>query len=422
MVTTVTTSALGVVFWAVASHLYPAAQIGQDAALLSAMMLLSIVCQMNLGMGIARLLPQVGRRRWRPVALAYAATAAVGLAVAGGFVVVAPRFSSGFGFLADAPLLAALLVGSVVLCSVFALQDAVLTASRRAALLPIENGLFGVLKIGLIVGLAGSFVGHGVFTGWVVAMALMVLPVNLLLFSRVLPAGNRTQHTPPATVLPLAQRGMVARYLATDYAAALLSQGYNAALPLLVIGVLGGAANAYFYIAFLIASAVGALAQALSTALVVEGAHDESSLPRLARRSVVRYLTLVAPAVVILVIGAELVLRPFGPAYVQEGTTVLRLLLMGTLPQAVVMLYLGVERVRARVTRVLAAEAATVVLVTIGSVLGMRWFGLDGVGLAWLVAQSAVALAVAPRLRRVWRTAAAPGRTPAGSLAPAVAP
>ena len=401
MANTAVTAALGMAFWAVASRRYSAGQVGEDAALISAMMLLSVVSQLNLAMGISRLLPQVHARRWRPVAAAYGLTAVVAVVLTGAFVAVAPRVSGGFRALVEHPQLAAALIVAVVLWNVFALQDAVLTAARWAVALPIENGLFGVLKIGLMVVLVARFAGHGIFVAWLAAMAVMLLPVNALVFGKVLPAGSRGATAP--TALPLADRRLVTRYLAVDYVAALLSQAYTTMLPLLVVAVLGQADNAYFYIAFVIAGAVRAVAQSMSTSLVVEAAHDESELATLTRRSVRRYTRFAIPGTAVLTLGAGLLLLPFGAEYSDRATTLLRLLLVSTVPHAVVTLYLGVERVRARARRVLAVEAATGLLVAVGVVLGMRWFGLTGVGVGWLAAQTVVALLVLPLLRNVWR-------------------
>ena len=402
MVTTVTTSGLGVLFWAGASRLYSADRLGVGAGVISAMMLLSIVSQLNLGMGITRLLPQVSERRWRPVLGAYALTAVVGLVVTAVFLVVAPRLVGSFGFLLDDLRLGVALVVAVILWNIFALQDAVLTSARWAIALPVENGLFGALKIAFMVAFAHSiFSAHGIFVAWLLAMALMLVPVNLLIFRKVLPTTTRRRLDPMATVLPLENRAQVARYLASDYVAALLSQGYIALLPLLVVAVLGSAANAYFYVAFLIAGAAGELARGLSTSLIVEGAHDEADLPFLVRRSARFYLTILLPGIAVMVIGAPLLLWPFGSAYVAEGTALLRILLLGTIPQAVITLYLGVERVRANMSRIVAVEAAIVAMVTIGGVLAMQRRGLIGMGMCWFLAHLIVAISVVPALRKV---------------------
>jgi O-antigen/teichoic acid export membrane protein len=413
MLTTATTAGLGVAFWAVASHLYAPGQLGQDVAIVSAMILLSTVSQLNLGMGLARFLPQICDRPWRPVLLSYAVAAVMAVVVTIGFVVVAPAVSSSFAFVGHDHRLAIALVVGVVLWNVFALQDAVLTSARWAGVLPIENGIFGLLKIALLVLLASLLAAHGIFYAWLFGMALMLIPVNIIIFTKALPSLSQHARPSAAGVLPVSDRPRVARYLLTDYLAALLSQGYKSLLPLLVLAALGSTANAYFYTAFLVAGAVGELSLSLGTSLVVEGAHGEAGVALLAKRSVLLYARFVVPGVIALAAAAPLILRPFGAAYVAHGTTLLRLLLAGTLPQAVITLYLGVERVRAQVSRVIVAEAAVVALVTCGGVVGMRWYGLNGIGAAWLLGQTAVAVAVAPFL---WRACVPPNDNRLGAL------
>ena len=414
MANTVTTSAMGMVFWAVASRIYSPQALGESAALVSAMVLLSTVSQLNLGIGIPRLLPQVQDRRWRPVLGAYGLTAVVGAVLTGGFLALVPQLPDGFAFLAHDKPLGMALVAAVVLWNIFALQDAVLTSARWAPAVPVENGLFGLLKIVLMIWLGGGLLDHGVFFAWLLAMALLLLPVNGLIFGRVLPSRSGRHEPGVKTVLSLSEPRRVTRYLATDYLASLLSQGSTALLPLLVIGVLGRAENAYFYVAFLITAAVGALGHSLSTSLVAEGGHDERELRSLVTRSVMRYARYVAPVVVMAIVAAPLLLAPFGEEYVTHGTTLLRLLLAGTLLQAVVSIYLGMERIRAKVSRVLGVEAITVVLVIAGALVGMRWHGLAGLGQAWLVAQVIVAGLVAPRL---WHAVRATGVAPATAMA-----
>jgi O-antigen/teichoic acid export membrane protein len=406
MANTGVTSVLGLAFWAGASALYPPDELGAGAALISAMMLLSVVSQLGLATGIERLLPQVRARRWRPVLGAYGATAAAGIVATSGFVLVAPRLSSGFAVLSQGRWPALGLVAAVVLWNIFALQDAVLTSARWAAVVPVENAAFGVVKIGLMVVLAHRLGGHGIFVAWVLAMALLLVPVNSLIFARVLPSDRGPAGPPAASALPLRDRRRVVRYLAVDYTAGLLSQGYTALMPVLVLTVLGSDANAWFYIAFLIAGAVRAVAQSMGTSLVVEGAHRESDVGSMARVSLVRYARYAVPAVAALALAAPLLLRPFGASYAAHGATLLRLLLVATVPHAVIAVYLAVERVRARAGRVVAVEAGIVVLVTAGAVAGMHAYGLIGVGLAWLAVHTVVAALVAPALWRACRRSA----------------
>lgn len=258
MANTATTSALAMIFWIVAGRVYTPSQVGENAVLVSAMMLMSVVSQLNLAMGISRLLPQVEHRRWRPVLGAYSLTAAVAVVSTALLVTVVPQVSDGFVFLRQSPTLKVSLVIAVALWNIFALQDAVLTSARWAVAIPVENGLFGVLKIVLMVWFAHSAsAGHGIFLAWLLAMAALVVPVSGLVFGRVLRVVGRSQGRKAQTALCVDDRRGVVRYLAVDYVASLLSQGYTALLPLLVVGVVGGEANAYFYVAFVLAVASG---------------------------------------------------------------------------------------------------------------------------------------------------------------------
>ena len=402
MANTGITSALGLAFWALASRQYSPGQVGEGAALISLMILLSTVSQLNLGMGISRLLPQFAGPRWRPIIAAYGVTAVVGATITVGFIGIVAHLSTGFSFLSGQHVLQLALVGAVILSNVFALEDAVLTATHWAVLVPVTNGVFGVLKIGLMVVFADQVVKHGLFLAWLAAMAMVAVAVNWLIFAKVLRASPGDSS--PRSDTHLRGRGPVARYLTTDYAAALLSQGSTALLPILVVAILGRVENAYFYVVFLIAGAVGSLAQSVSISLVVEGAHHEADLASLTRRSALRYVTVVGPALVALGLGAPVVLLPFGGGYVTHGTLLLRLLITAAAAHAVVVLYMAVERVRARVSRVLAAEGVLTVLTIGGAVTGMHVDGLAGLGVATTVAEVVVAAVVAPKLWRVIRS------------------
>jgi hypothetical protein len=270
---------------------------------------------------------------------------------------------------------------------------------RRATLVPLENGLFGLVKLVLMIVLLQHGVGHGVLLAWLLAMVATVVPVNGLLFARLLRSPSEAL-VPPAGMLPVSDRRRVTRYLAVDWVAALLSQGCTLLLPVLVLGAFGGVASAYFYTAFTIASAVTALALALSTSLVVEGAHNEAGLSQLAAQSLIRTGTLLLPVIGLVFVMAPVLLWPFGAAYSANGTGLLRLLIAGCAPQALVIVYQGIERVRGRAPRIVGVQGLAFALLLLG-VTALIPRGPTSIGVAWLLAWTLTALAVLPALYRV---------------------
>jgi O-antigen/teichoic acid export membrane protein len=395
-VNTVVTAAFGVVFWVAASHHYSPRQVGIDSALISSMLLISSFTELNFSTALPRLLPLVNRRRSQIVAFCYLSTAAIGAVVAVVFAFAVAAHFANLRFLASDNDLAFGLVIAVIVFNVFAVQDAVLVAMHRAAVVPVENAIFGVLKIAIMLALIGRMSGHGIFLAWVAGAALLVVPVSIYLFGTVL------RSAPPSTVestyLPVEGRGAIVRYLGQDWIASLLGQGTADLLPLLVLASLGRSATAYFFVSFMIATAAFMFAQSFCTALLVEGSHDEAALAVLARRSAIRCTVVGLPALVVAVIIAPEVLRVFGGSYAAHGTEVLRLMLIAVIPQIAVGLVMAVQRVRGRAGWVLKVQFA-VACIAIGLALPcMRSWGLAGIGWAWLAAQSVAFFLAVPTL------------------------
>lgn len=390
------TSALGMGFWLVAARIYSSSQVGRDAALISMMIELSTLCQLNLNNGIIRFLPDFGRGSARAISGAYGISALLAFVVGSAFVFVAPHASDELAFLGDDPVLQAGFVVALVLWGVFALQDAVLTATRRASWIPLENGLFGLMKIAALPLLLVVGVGNGIFAAWALPMALLVIPVNMLIFYRAIPAHIEGE-VRESSIRRFGTKRAV-RFLAQDYVASVFTQATLTLLPLLVIGILGAKASAYFAIPFMIVMAFDTLAYSTSTSLVVEATLAGEHLRPLVRLFIRRVLVLLAPASLLLIALAPLMLLPFGHAYSENGTTVLRLLLCASVLRAGIALFSAISRIGGHGLRLGAVELALLVLVLGLAVPLAHSHGIDGVALAWLVANVLIFLCVLPWL------------------------
>jgi O-antigen/teichoic acid export membrane protein len=395
---TAVTSLLGMGFWVAAARLYPTVDVGRDTVLISVMLGLSSVCQLNMSNGIVRFLPDLGGRSAAAVAWAYGLTAAVALLLGTAFVLVAPNVSHELAYLGDEARLAVGFVVALALWGVFTLQDAALMATRRAPWIPVENGLFGALKLGALPVLLVAGTANGVFLAWVLPMALLVIPVNLLVFRRAIPS-HVAGEVRESSVERLG-RSRVMRFLTQDYLASVLTEATLTILPLLVIAVLGAQESAYFAIPFTIAVAFDTLSYSACTSLVVEGSLDQESLRALTRLFVRRVLVLLVLAAVLLAAAAPLVLLPFGHVYAQHGATVLRLLLFASIFRTVIALFLAIARVQGHGSRIAFVELALLVVILGPAVPLAHSHGIKGVAIAWLGANVVICLAVVSPLLR----------------------
>jgi O-antigen/teichoic acid export membrane protein len=398
ILSTLATGVLGIAYWVVAARGYPPRALGEASAAISAMLMLSNFAQLNLFYGLTRFVPRAGARTGALVGWAYAASATAALVLATGFVLLAPMIAPGLAFLRRGVGAEAAFVLAVALWGVFALQDGVLTALRQASWVPIENALFGLAKLALLVAFAPVLVDEGIFASWTIPVLLTVVPVNLLVFRRLIPAHRRAHGDGGAF-----QVWDVSRFVAVDYASALLSQSYTGALPLIIVALLGAEANATFYVAYAFVAALDLVSVNLATSLIVEGSHAELRLREYTRRVLRRSALILLPVVVLFLLAAPYLPRLLGDAYADATPTVLQLLVLGSLPRMLNIVYMSTKRVERRVHRVVVVQAATSAAILSLTFALAPSLGVEGVALAWACGHLAVALTLVPWLLRVVR-------------------
>jgi O-antigen/teichoic acid export membrane protein len=395
MANTAGNSILGLLYWVLAARTFPDAAVGRGNALISLMMLVSTFTQLNWSGALIRFLPRAGRSARQMLLTAY--LMATGLAAVAAAAVMAYCH---FARAPDDPLyvsagVAVWFVVATVAWSVFNLQDAALTGMRSAVWVPLENGLYGLVKLVLLVLVARTSVSDGVFASWTIPVIALLVPVNLLLFRRILP-----RHATAEPDAPPPGRRVLARYMAGDYAAQAFTQLSSTFLPVLVVSLLGAAQGAYYLPAQTAFAAMGMLATAITSSLVVEAARDEQATHRLARAMLRRICVLVLPAGAFVGLAAPWLLELFGSQYRAGATTVLQLMMLSLLPRVPVALYVTKCRLDNRTGTLALLQFTQAALVIGGTAVFAPTAGLVAVGWSVLAAEFVPALAVARPVAR----------------------
>jgi len=395
MANTAGNSILGLLYWVLAARTFPDAAVGRGNALISLMMLVSTFTQLNWSGALIRFLPRAGRSARQMLLTAY--LMATGLAAVAAAAVMAYCH---FARAPDDPLyvsagVAVWFVVATVAWSVFNLQDAALTGMRSAVWVPLENGVYGLVKLVLLVVVARTSLSDGVFASWTIPVIALLVPVNLLLFRRILP-----RHASAEPDAPPPGRRVLARYMAGDYAAQAFTQLSSTFLPVLVVSLLGAAQGAYYLPAQTAFAAMGMLATAITSSLVVEAARDEQATHRLARAMLRRICVLVLPAGAFVGLAAPWLLELFGSQYRAGATTVLQLMMLSLLPRVPVALYVTKCRLDNRTGTLALLQFTQAALVIGGTAVFAPTAGLVAVGWSVLAAEVVPALAVARPVAR----------------------
>ena len=165
------TSAVGLLYWVVAARLFAPATVGVNSVALSTMQLLGGIAHLNLTQALLRFGSVAGWHTRRLMLSCYAVAstvaALVGLGYAAGTPWWAPEMVDAVGYV---PLLVFFAVATPV-WAIFTMQDYLLTALKRATVVPVENLVFALLKMGLLGAAVGVSYVFGIAVSWVVATA-----------------------------------------------------------------------------------------------------------------------------------------------------------------------------------------------------------------------------------------------------------
>lgn len=144
-----------------------------------------------------------------------------------------------------------------------------------------------------------------------------------------------------------------------------------------------------------LAQSLDLVAVNIGWSLTVEGAHDEPRPPALLRTMQVRVLALVAAGAAIGATFAPQILELFGDQYRSDATTLLRLLLLGSVGRCIVALAICAARAgRRRLGRIVRVQLSLAALIPAGAWLLAGPLGLAGIGAIWAAAQLVVAAGV----------------------------
>lgn len=412
MTGTMVTSGLGLIFWILAARLYDAGDFGVSTTAVYTMMMLADVACLGLRTGLVRYLPKAGARTGGTILWGYGLVVAAAMVTAAVFLAGLQLWAPDLTEFRASGLLVIFFLASTAFWALFMLEDAVLVGLRRAPWVPIENSLFGVLKIALLFPFAAWSPTLGIFWAWTLPVFPIVIGVNVLVAGvarrraepnhpshRSEPAELVDQPGTPGPAIADVEAAPVRSFLReilsfslADWLAALARLVALGVIPLMVLAKLDTAQAGYFQASWLIAFTIMALSSNAAYALLAETSYEENKLHRNSFQAGVLSLSLTVPIIVVGALGAPLLLSIYGADYAANSSTVLRILLVAAVPNVIHQIFIGRLRSQGRMVGVVFFETALSVLVVSLAWVFLPRYGIDGVGLAWLLGLGALAL------------------------------
>ena len=153
----------------------------------------------------------------------------------------------------------------------------------------------------------------------------------------------------------------------------------------------------------------------LTLSLFAEISGDQDLLHRYVRRTLPLGLALCGGIVIVFELAAPLALRVFGPAYVTNGTTALRLLVLVGFGYVIKDHYVAIRRSQGRLGDAVKVMAAGTCAEAAGAALGGIYWGMTGLCAGWAIAASLEGAALLPAVMQVYHRVPVAEPHPAGS-------
>jgi O-antigen/teichoic acid export membrane protein len=388
-------SAIGLLYWLVAARSLSPAQLGLDAAVINTVMLASNLGGLDLVHAVPRYLPAAGNRAAAFVRTSYGVAVGLSLLVAVVFLVGVRTWTPSLAYLVDELAWTALFLVAVVAWSTFALQDCVLIALRRSNWVPIENVVFSVLKLGLLLVLVEVAPRYAVLLSWTLPALLFVAIVNLGVVRRAV--------RPTADTLPvsLPSRGRLTRTVLVGNGANIAGIVVAGTLPLLITERFGAEANASYYLAWSMAYVLFLAPRYVSLVVLSRAEHQPEQLDDITVRATLASTALVGVAALVTFVLARPVLGLVGSAYQDDAVGLLQLMSLAAVPHCAVVMVAAWARGRQRIVLAVVVSIAEYVAMIGFALLFVGRMGVVGFGWAWLAGETLAAVVLAGL---AWRT------------------
>lgn len=375
MLNSVIATASGFVFWILAARFYSPAAVGAASALIAAVTLLSTVSLMGFNMSLIRFLP--GEKNPKMLvnccfSVVLISSTLIALVFLSGISIWSPALSPFFTGLNPAVLFILFTLGTSI---VLMLEQAYI-AFRSSGYTFAQQSVIQFLKLGLIATLifSGAF---GIFLAW--SAPVLLVPFLGLIFLRKIIKGYL-----PIPSLNKQTIGRMSRFSAGNYFADVLGNSTIYVLPLMIVNILGAEPNAYFRIAYGVASVLFMIPLAVMASLFAEGSNDPDKLKHNVVRSFKLLSIILIPGILIIVLLGEKLLLIFGAEYSDNALSLLWLLALSSLPLGIINIYTAIMRVQFKIKRIIAVLGGIAFCILVGSYLAMSNFGLIGVGIVWV--------------------------------------
>jgi O-antigen/teichoic acid export membrane protein len=379
---TVITSGLGFAYWWLAARDFSPQDVGIGSASISAMMLIGTMCMMGLGTLLITELPRRPEQAASLISTALVVVSVIGGCVGCGFALVAPSMSASFLPLRTNISTVLLFALGVSLTSATLVLDQAVIGLLKGEIQLWRNGLFALGKFVVLFFVSRWFsqtAGMGIYGAWAVGNLISLIVLARFVSTKKQEHGKG--YLPQWTLLRKLGGVALQHHLLN-----LVLSAPVLILPVMVAVMLSAQANAWFYIAWMVANFVFMVPGALTMVLHAVNSAQQATLKQRVRMTLSLAFAVSLVGICVIVLAANQLLSLFGSAYAAEAHWTLQILAIAVLPIIIKNHYMSICRIYDRITQALIAMIPSSLLELGIAALGAHIGGLVGLSVGWVIA------------------------------------
>lgn len=385
MANSIVGSGLGFFFWMVVTKFYDAGDVGLAVALISSADIVTSISRFGLDVSIIRFLnKQKDKREFINTCLTVVGIATLLISIV--FLLGMDIWAQKLRFIKDSALYIFAFIVFTIISALLVILSNAFIALRDAKYVLFQNTIFAGLKVPLPILLAPIFATFGIFCSWGISMSIAFFISIFFFLRKIIPSYI------PYPAVRKKTLNEISHFSAGNYIVNLFGAAPALILPLIILHFLTPEDNAYYYIAFAIASLLFVIPGAFSMSLFAEGSFKEETFISNLKKAIKRAYMLLIPAIIFIIIFGKWLLLLFGKDYSVSGHFLLSILAISGIFIALNSFYITYLRIRLKIT-----ELIIITILTVLGILGISYLliqqptlGITGVGFSYFFVQGIV--------------------------------
>lgn len=378
---------LGFFFWIVATKYYTPGDVGIISAVLSSILLISMISAIGLPNALIFYLPKYSKDANNIINSCLIVSMLISALLSLIYILkidtLAPQLKPIFGNVK----IVIIFILITVMMTVSSLIVGIFSAGKRSSFRMIKENIFGIFKIFFLILFAGLGV-IGIFLSWILALAISMI-AGLFLLSKL-------WRYRPAIVLDPVIKNM-ASFSIGNYVASIFYNLPRLIFPIMIVNIISAEAAGYFFIAMTIANLLYGIPLAISTSFLAESS-DKDKFWNNVNKAIKFNMGILIPGVLSFIIFGEYVLNIFNPKYIESLDTLI-ILSIASIPFSLVTIFSTIRNAQKLIITPIKINIIVSAITIILSINLMKIWNIEGIAISYLIANTIIAIVIILRMK-----------------------